>query len=275
MKNIKNEDITFIQCDLCGSDDTVDYLLFPDYKYVQCINCGHIYQNPQPHFKPLKNRYQEKYFQYELRNQDNFFTLMKKTLQDIKFHESITPEFSFQKKFLDIGCATGLLLNYIRQYGWEVQGIELGTYSVQYAKKKFNLPIVNKPLEETNIMDNSIDVVHWSHVIEHLPSPIQGLKKIYKMLKKGGYMLLTTPRVDSFQQRIFKDEWRSYHRDHLSIFSRKTLINMIKKTRFQIKKDFSWGGLAKGSAPSIIKKIADKSVKLLNKGDVIFILAQK
>lgn len=275
MKNIRNEEITFINCNLCGSDDTVDIYFFKDYKYVQCLTCGLIYQNPQPHFNPLKNRYSEKYFYYEFENHHNFFELMRKTLHDIKFHEKISKEFISGKKFLDIGCATGLLLNYIRQYGWDVQGIEIDKYSVQYAKKNFNLNIINKPLEDVEIQNESFHVIHWSHVIEHLPSPVNGLKKIYKMLKKNGYMLLTTPRADSFQQNLFKQNWRSYHRDHVTIFSRKTLCEMVQQTGFEILNFFSWGGIEKGKTSLFFKNIADKTMKLINKGDVMFILARK
>ncbi len=277
MKNIRGEQVKFINCDLCGADNAVDYLIFEEYKYVRCSNCGLIYQNPQPNIKPLKRRYSKKYFDYELRNQHNFFELMRKSLQDIKFLEKITPQFPLEKrKFLDIGCATGLLLNYVRQYGWQVQGIEIDEYSADYARKNFNLNIINKTLEHSKIKNESFDVIHWSHVIEHLHSPTAGLEKIHKALKKNGYMLLTTPRVDSFQQRLFKQNWRSYHRDHLTIFSRKTLCRMIEKAGFQILRFFSWGGIAIDAGyPRWIKNIADRTVKLLNKGDVMFLLARK
>lgn len=276
MKNNRKEEIKFIKCDLCGNDNTVDYLFFPDFKYVQCVNCGLIYQNPQPHFKQLKDRYAKKYFQYEIRNQNNFFNLMKLTLNDIHFFEKIAPQFNENtRSFLDIGCATGLLLNYIRGHHWQVSGVELGTYSVTYARKRFNLPIINESLENARLPINHFEVVHWSHVIEHLISPTIGLQKIYSVLKPSGYMLLTTPRVDSFQQWVFKSKWRSFHRDHLFIFSKVTLTKLVEKAGFKIIDFFSWGGIAAGLAPKPVKYIIDKSAKQFNFGDVMFILAQK
>ncbi len=276
MKNIRNEEIKFVNCDMCGKDNTNDYLLFEDYKYVQCENCSLIYQNPRPFFSPLKKRYLKKYFYYEITNQKNFFELMKKTLQDIDFSGKFSKQFPAEKTFLDIGCATGLLLNYVREHGWNVKGIELDKYSADYAKKNFNLDIINKSLDEAKVKDNFFDVIHASHLIEHLPSPMAGLKKMHKMLKKGGYILLTTPRKDSFQQYLFKKNWRSYHRDHLFIFSKKTLCQMVEKANFKILKFISWGGIGKDQGyPFWMKNIADKTVKLINKGDVIFILARK
>jgi len=274
--NKRRERIIFVKCDLCGSDDTIDYMIFNDYKYVQCKNCGLVYQNPRPLFQSLRKRYGKKYFNYELRNQENFFSLMKKTLSDIKFLKKFSKQFTNGKRFLDIGCATGMLLNYVKQYGWNVMGIELDKYSAEYARKKYLLNIINKRLEKAHIEKNSVNVVHWSHVIEHLTSPTQGLKKIHKILKKNGYMLLTTPRLDSFQQKLFKKDWRSYHRDHLTVFSKKTLKKIVEKSGFKVIKFFSWGGIAVDKGyPKWVKFIVDRLVKLFNKGDVMFLLAKK
>jgi len=274
-KNIRGENIEFVRCDLCQSDRTTEYLRFDDYKYVKCLNCGLIYQNPRPAFNSLKKRYSKKYFYYELRNQENFFLLMKKTLNDIKFFDKISKEFPKPRYFLDIGCATGLLLNYVRNFDWSVKGVEICPYSVAYAKKNFNLDIFLGTFEEANFKDESFDVIHFSHLIEHLPSPSKTLNLIYKKLKKNGYILVTTPRVDSFQRWLFKKDWRSFHRDHLYIFSKKTLSQMIENANFKIIKIISWGGIALGKAPFIVKYFADKLAKTFNFGDVIFILAKK
>lgn len=274
-KNIRGEEIEFVRCNLCGADDTIDYLLFDEYKYVKCRKCSLIYQNPRPKFKALKNRYTEKYFEYELRNQENFFLLMKKSLNDIKFFEKLASEFKEPRYFLDIGCATGLLLNYVRNFGFNVKGVEICPQSVMYARKNFKLDVFLGTFEEANFPDEYFDVIHFSHLIEHLPDPSTSLKNIYKKLKKNGYILVTTPRVDSFQRWIFKEKWRSFHRDHIYIFSKKTLIAIIEKAGFKIKKFISWGGLAKGTVPDILKIPADKLAKFFNIGDVMFVLAKK
>jgi len=275
LKNIRNEKIELVRCNLCGSDDTRNFILFDEYKYVQCNNCGLIYQNPRPIFKDLKKRYSEKYFKYEFRNHHNFFLLMKHTLNDIKFFTKISTQFAKPRRFLDIGCATGMLLNYVRDYGWEVKGVEICKQSVEYARKNFGLDIFNGTFEQAKFKDESFEIIHFSHLIEHLPDPLSTLKKIYKVLKKGGYILVTTPRIDSFQARLFKENWRSFHRDHLYIFSKKCLIAMIEKAGFNVKRFISWGGIAKGETNIVVKTIADKLAKLLSIGDVMFVLAQK
>ncbi|MBN1899447.1 MAG: class I SAM-dependent methyltransferase [Spirochaetes bacterium] len=274
-KNIRQEKIELVNCNLCGQDNTDDFLLLKDYKYVRCHHCGLIYQNPRPVFQDLKFRYSKKYFQYEFRNHYNFFLLMKHTLKDINFLKRKEFQQIRDRTFLDIGCATGLLLNYIRPFNWKVQGVEICRESVDYARKNFHLDIFHGSFEQARFKGNTFDVIHFSHLIEHLPDPLSTLRSIYRVLKKGGYILVTTPRQDSFQARIFQSDWRSFHRDHLTIFTKDTLTTMIKKAKFNIKRFISWGGIAKGSTNDVIKFIADKAVKLFNIGDVMFILAQK
>ncbi len=274
--NVRKEKIEFVRCNLCGADNSDNYILFEEYKYVKCRECGLIYQNPRPMFNALKNRYSKKYFNYEFRNQENFFNLMKLALKDLKFHEKIAPQFKVNnRKFLDIGSATGLLLNYIRQYGWEVTGVEICKESAEYAKKNFKLNIINKTVEEAGFRKESFDIVHMSHVIEHVPSPFDTLKEINRILKKDGYLIITTPRVDSFQAGLFKETWRSYHRDHIYIFSKNTLKNMLIKSGFKIKKFITWGGIEKGRANPFVKRIVDKLAKKFKFGDVMCFLAQK
>ncbi len=273
--NKRKEKIELVKCNLCGQDNSDNFILFDDYKYVICRNCGLIYQNPRPVFQDLKGRYSQKYFNYEYRNKDNFFNLMKLTLNDIRF-DRISKKFTNKdRKFLDIGSALGLLLNYVKAKGWEPVGVEICKESAEYARKNFGVKIHNKTLEQTGFKSNTFEIVHMSHVIEHVPSPQDTIVEIYRILKPGGYLIITTPRVDSFQAWLFKETWRSYHRDHIYIFSKKTLKGMLLKAGFSIEKFVTWGGIEKGRANKAIKYIADRFVKRFGYGDVMCFLAKK
>lgn len=278
MKNIRNEKIVFTPCPLCGKDDTGDDLWFGEYKYVRCRNCGLLYQNPRPESGPLRKRYSRKYFHYEFRNQRNFFNLMKLTLRDIRFAETVGRLFpEGKRKFLDIGCATGLLINHMRHEGWDVLGLELDRFSVRHARRTFRLPVIHSSLEDARLKRSSFDVIHWSHVIEHLPDPKKGLKKIHSLLRPGGFMLLTTPRLDSFQRRLFGKEWRSFHRDHVCLFTRAALLALVRQTGFTPVRFISWGGMAVDKEHPLrrFKPLLDWGAKFFNQGDVMFVLARK
>jgi hypothetical protein len=95
------------------------------------------------------------------------------------------------------------------------------------------------------------------------------------VLLPGGYAVITTPNIDGFQARLFRQQWRSAIADHLTLFSKKTLERMIRETGFDVRQTVTWGGLAAGTAPGFVKKPMDILAKRLGFGDVVLKLAAK
>ena len=94
-------------------------------------------------------------------------------------------------------------------------------------------------------------------------------------MKPGGFAVITTPNVDGFQARLFGTGWRSAIADHLVLFSRRTLGRVLRDSGFSIIKTVTWGGLAVGTAPLLIKKPVDRLAKRLGFGDVVLFLTEK
>jgi 2-polyprenyl-3-methyl-5-hydroxy-6-metoxy-1,4-benzoquinol methylase len=239
-----------------------------DYIYQKCTECGLIYQNPRPIFKELKKRYTRNYFNYEHSNQDNFFNLMKLGLRDIRFDRLYAGD-NGGKKFLDIGCATGLLLNHMKDKGWNTTGVEICKPSAEYARKKFGLNVFIGTLEEAQFPDNYFDVIHFSHLIEHVPDPRVLLLEVKRILKEDGHVILTTPNIDGFQARLSRQEWRSAIPDHIYLFAKKTMKKLLSDIHFHIIKQISWGGIPVGKRSKFLKYPADKLAKFFNVGDVM------
>jgi len=175
---------------------------------------------------------------------------------------------------LDIGCATGALLASLRNRGWQVTGVEISP-SAEYARCERALDVRSSVLEENSFPAETFDVVHASHLIEHLNDPFAFLMEVSRVLKKNGFIFITTPNIDGFQSRLFGSSWRSAIFDHLYLFSVSTLSKLLKKTGFKIESCRTWGGLAAGTVPVWQKKIADNLVKHFGSGDVMIIRAVK
>ena len=267
-----------VRCALCGSDRNKPLWPDNDILFVKCVDCGLVFQNPQPDSDQLLGRYDEEYFDYEIENENTFFNLMDLGLKDIGFYE-IESRLLSEKipdneapLFLDIGCATGKLIFNMKKRGWAVKGVEVCEPAARYGIKQHGLDIHIGTLETAVIADSSVDVIHCSHLIEHLVAPEKFVEEAARILKPGGLFIIVTPDISGFQARLFKSQWRSAIADHMYLFSKKTLSGMLKNYGFSILKSVSWGGLAVGTAPAIIKKIADKLVKRLGTGDVICIM---
>lgn len=268
------ERLKTVPCLGCGSERSRAALRCDGFIFVRCRNCGLVYQNPQPVFDDLRDRYGSDYFNYELSNERNFFGLMRMGLSDVNFSE-VAAGIPQPHTFLDIGCATGMLIESMKGEGWQGRGVDLCKESAEYGKTHRGVDIFAGTLEEARFPDSSFAVIHFSHLIEHVPDPRSFLKEVRRILRPGGYAVITTPNVGGFQARLFGTKWRSAIADHLVLFSKRTLPRMLGECGFVVEKTATWGGLAVGTAPGFIKRPVDRLAKKWGIGDVMLFLAAK
>jgi len=274
IKPSAEETLNDISCPICGKDIFSSHWACDDFFFVQCKTCRLILQNPQPAFEDLDNRYDEAYFQYEQQNDQAFFDLMIKGLNDAGFDSHVTGSDG-NKSFLDIGCATGLLVEHMQNEGWVSKGVELCDPAARFGSEKRNIEIFSGTVEQAGYEDNTFDVIHCSHLIEHLNNPSAYIDEVYRILKPGGLFYCITPNSDGFQAKLFGDKWRSAIADHMFLFSIKTLTRLLRSKSFSIIKVRTWGGIGQGYAPLPIKKILDRLAKKFHFGDVMIISSQK
>ena len=271
-----------VPCAICGSSKFKPSLQCEGFSYIRCVKCGLVQMNPQPLQDEIRRRYGEgsgqDYLAYELTNEKAFLDLELLALKDAGF-EKLEKELMANSKagarVLDVGCATGSLLAFLRQRGWETKGVEISETQAEYGKRERKLDVRKEPLEDIHFSDCYFNVVIASHLIEHLNNPASFVAEVYRILADGGHFFVTTPNIAGFQARLFKGRWRSAIFDHLYLFSVKTLTRLLKEKGFAIEKTAVWGGLAKGSAPDKIKSLFDKAAKRFGFGDVMIIRAVK
>lgn len=99
---------------------------------------------------------------------------------------------------LDAGAGEGKYkkfcghLNYISQDIAEYDGSGDGT-GIQTKERNYeNLDIVSD-IVDIPVSDDNFDNVMCIEVIEHVPNPIEAIKEIHRILKKGGNLILTAP----------------------------------------------------------------------------------
>ena len=267
------ENARFVSCPVCGSTSSSALWTYKTFRYVRCINCSLLYQNPQPIQDDLTDRYDQEYFEYEIENEDRFFGLMELGLNDIDF-DNVSSEFSVNdRNFLDIGCATGRLISELKKKGWNVQGVEVCVPAAEHGIEHNNVPIYIGTLESAELREK-FSVVHCSHLIEHLTDPVGFVDSVKKLLKPRGRFIITTPNVGGFQAKLMKSRWRSAIADHMVLFSKRTLRMLLTNRGFSIEKIKTWGGIGMGITKDYIKKPIDRLAKKTGLGDVMIILAR-
>ena len=264
-----------VPCVVCASKDFAPHWDCGEFGFVRCRRCGHICQNPLPIAEDVQQRYDDEYFEYERENDRAFLDLMLRGLEDVSF-ERWTPQLPQPVRLLDIGCATGALLDYARdRYGWDVQGVEVCRPAARYGIERRGVPIVISTLEQAGFCDGQFSLVHFSHLIEHLPDPRSFLGEVYRVLAPQGRVVVVTPDTAGLQARLFGRRWRSAIADHLHLFSRYGLQRLLVESGFEVLQRAFWGGLAAGTAPALLKRPADWGAKRFGFGDVMLLLAER
>jgi 2-polyprenyl-3-methyl-5-hydroxy-6-metoxy-1,4-benzoquinol methylase len=270
-----------VPCALCGGGVFRQALSCGAFAYVRCVNCGLVQINPQPLPEAVARRYGEAsgkdYLAYELEREKDFLALQELSLADIGFAglEEGLKNTKARPRFLDAGCATGALLARLRDRGWEVTGVEICGAEADYARRERGLDIKDKALEEADLSAAGFEVIHGSHLIEHLNRPERFIARAARLLVPGGTLLITTPNIAGFQARLFGAKWRSAIFDHLYLFSVNTLSRLLVNNGFVIEKIITWGGLAGGIGPRFLKNLLDKGAKRFGFGDVMMVRARR
>jgi 2-polyprenyl-3-methyl-5-hydroxy-6-metoxy-1,4-benzoquinol methylase len=145
-------------------------------------------------------------------------------------------------RVLDVGCGNGERLALLKQLGWTVKGIDIDRQAVEAARQKG----VDADCGELKVMPypaSSFDAVILSHVIEHVPQPVELLSECARVLKPGGRLVMLTPNAESLGLDFYGRCWRGLEPPrHLQIFSRPALERIVKEAGLSVVKGQSLVG---------------------------------
>ncbi len=114
------------------------------------------------------------------------------------FHTELLSPYLSDSTILDLGCGQ---IPYIESFPEtkvkEFYGVDLSLESLKIARRnfkgKFPLILVRYGVKNIPFRDASVDMVVSSEVLEHLDYPYHYLREIYRVMKSGGYLSLSTP----------------------------------------------------------------------------------
>lgn len=146
-------------------------------------------------------------------------------------------------KVLDVGCGAAPMSLYFANKGARVKGVDISEKAINEnikAKKYLNLDHLEFVCEDfMSYTDEEIyDVIMMTEVLEHLPDDKGALKKIYQLLKKNGYLLMSVP---SSNAPLHKKYLKKYGKDpfdervgHLRRYTAVQIFNLLHETDFEL-----------------------------------------
>ncbi|MBP9888892.1 MAG: class I SAM-dependent methyltransferase [Leptospiraceae bacterium] len=284
-----------IPCNSCGEDKFQNLFQKKSskdetFQIVKCKICGLVQVNPQPSIEEVAKYYSDDYFTKRTdRGYDNYYSdkirseierVFRLNLEDLGFF-TWEKSLSKPKRTIDIGCAAGYFVNYMKNQGWNSEGVEIAEGPVRFAKEVLQLNITKADfLEWDREIKEKFELITLWASIEHLHKPKETLEKIYSHLKPGGRMILSTCRY-GILARITGINWRYMNvPEHLYYYSLDALIRECEKIGFKKISSITYGsGMTAKKDSSWIyrttKKFMDSFVKWTNQGDMMAIQFEK
>lgn len=232
----------YVNCDFCAANETKlllkgkdrQFYIEGEFNIVQCKRCGLIYLNPRPSPEEMAKYYPEGYSPFK--DSANFIIQGLKNLilkNDIFKFKKLIPRGA---DILEIGCANGRYLASLRDIGeWNVKGVELDFKASETARNKYGLDVITGSILEVDLPANSFDLIIMKHVFEHLHSPNTAMKKMAKLLKNNGKVIMWIPNINSLEFKIFGKYWSGLDVPrHLYNFDKYTLRNIFNRASLTI-----------------------------------------
>ena len=223
-------------CSLCKSTKTKEHLRGEDYSFskksfyvYRCFECGVSFTLPELNEKDLSNYYVKTNYQSFKSSFSSFFDIIYNSVRYFNSHQKYEVLKDVTKgDLLDYGSGSGFFAKYLRKKNFVVYEYEpINTGSNKWMIEKEKLKTKKK----------CFSVVMLWHVLEHVNDPIKELKFIKTLLKKGSYIVVAMPNINSYDSIYYGKHWAGYdlprHRFH---FNPLTFSGLCKRLGLKIKK---------------------------------------
>lgn len=152
-------------------------------------------------------------------------------------------------RILDCGCGNGVLLEDMRKsfpasFGMDISHDMLKSSSLLMEGGNV---LSTGDTEALPYKDETFNFVVCRGSLHHVPSPEKGLQEIWRVLKKGGSLVISEPCADSLllrlPRKLFIKKSDRFEDSHRSFTSRE-LFHMLEDQKFSVEKKKKFGFIA-------------------------------
>ncbi len=238
---------TTVECEICNSTGGKIYrvreMMFgfgDEFEYQECPTCGCLSLLDVP--SDLSKYYPQDYYSLLQSNKSTMRTLRNRIyLSALSFLVNWRERLDLDvirrvklrkdQKFLDVGCGAGLLLEDLRELGYDAEGVD--PFVASDIKDRFGIRVFKKSLDEVT---GTYDVVFFRHSLEHMPRQLDVLCSARKRVRPGGTCVISIPVV-GWAWREYGPNWSQLDAPrHLFIHSIDSFTRVAEKAGFHIER---------------------------------------
>jgi 2-polyprenyl-3-methyl-5-hydroxy-6-metoxy-1,4-benzoquinol methylase len=226
-----------IACAVCDALDVRPLYRKFDLTVSQCTSCGLVFATPRASREEIWGRYNPSYFWDEYLPShgviDGRVDLQALDREHAGMLQMIGARVRPPARMLEVGTGAGLFLKAAERAGWTCAGVEVSSDAVDFAVTRLGLDVRQAAAEDSVHADASFDVAVMFEVIEHLLDPRRALASVWRALRPGGYLAMSTPNFDALSRRVLGQQWAVISPgEHLYYFTEKTLHALLLREGF-------------------------------------------
>jgi 2-polyprenyl-3-methyl-5-hydroxy-6-metoxy-1,4-benzoquinol methylase len=208
---------------------------FPDSFVAFDPDLGLYRTIPYPTEAALAKFYTQEYREIRQESPDEAYLkfMRHRAMEQSRFIMEASSRRNFDS-VMDIGCGCGELLNALQPHSSRLIGFETDTVMAAHAIANRSANSIDIRNEHYSPAKHSLecDLITMSHVLEHIPEPVEFLSMLGReTLKTGGFLFLEVPNEPNFwvDEQVRRG---TKGLGHLNYFTRSSLEDLLKKAGF-------------------------------------------
>lgn len=217
-------------CPICQNDYSVYFLKKQGhYDIFYCLDCKVQFSHPM---EEIAGIFYTQSSLYEDRSKGNLVLFPSK---DWRFKSCFRfCDLKRYQRLLDVGCGDGSFMALARDKGLDAFGIDIDEAAVYLARERRGLrQVKNIGWRQLKDIDgwNNFDMITSFDVLEHVSSPLSFMNMLFGLLKPGGWICISAPRLDRYP--AFFDSEVDAPPHHFTLWTSTSLEVLLKKTGFE------------------------------------------
>lgn len=137
-------------------------------------------------------------------------------------------------RLLDVGAGNGAAVRALRAAGVDAYGIEPEPRAVEAARVGGSMTVVAGTLEDNPLAGERWDVIRMYQTLEHMPDPVDALRRAAGILSPGGRVVIGVPNFGALLRRLTGASWDGLELPrHLHHFTRFSLGLVLSEAGLQ------------------------------------------